>query len=49
MKINKCPKCGSGKYSRERRPNGYTICKDCGLKIKSSEWDKEILNEESKS
>lgn len=40
MEMPTCPKCGSNKYSREKRPNGDTTCMDCGHKDKSSEWDK---------
>lgn len=34
-----CRKCGSSKSARERRPNGYTECLDCGFKVSSKEWD----------
>ena len=33
-----CPKCGSRKYAREKRPDGDTKCLDCGHKDKSSNW-----------
>ncbi len=33
-----CSSCGHDGYSRERRPDGYTKCLACELKLKSSEW-----------
>jgi len=33
-----CPSCGSTNLLGERRPNGYTICQDCGHKARHSEW-----------
>ena len=37
--IAPCPQCGSTHYSRERRPDGYTKCLDCGHKTLSRIWD----------
>ena len=43
--ITPCSQCGSTHYSRERRPNGYTKCLDCGYKTLSSTWDDPVKDE----
>lgn len=34
-----CPKCKSTNCARERRPDGYTGCLDCGYRVTSEKWD----------
>jgi len=34
-----CLKCGSARYQTEKRPNGFTICMDCGFKKLTSKWE----------
>jgi transcription initiation factor TFIIIB Brf1 subunit/transcription initiation factor TFIIB len=38
--MNACPKCGSENYATERRINGGTVCRACGLRLPSKEWNK---------
>ena len=37
--INPCFECGGTNVSRERRPNGFTRCLDCGYWATHAEWD----------
>lgn len=36
--MEKCPKCGSTCYMRERSPDGNSVCTDCQYIGKSTEW-----------
>jgi hypothetical protein len=40
-----CPRCGSLKEARERRPNGNSKCLDCGNVTKSSLWVTMVISE----
>lgn len=45
--MRKCPKCGSKHILTERRVDGYSSCKECKFKAKTSVFDKaEELKEE---
>jgi len=39
-----CPSCGSHNTSRQRRPNGFTECKDCDFICSSEHWEHLLLN-----
>lgn len=34
-----CPNCRSEDCTRERRPNGNSHCRSCGLTMPSAKWD----------
>lgn len=46
--MEKCPKCGSTDFMRERRPDGYSICSECDYRGLSTEWIKVEEKEEEK-
>lgn len=43
---NACPKCNSTKFKTERRPNGDSICLECGYKGKTFYFVNDVKFEE---
>lgn len=37
-----CPFCESLNVTRQRTPNGFTQCRDCGASVKHAEWDLKV-------